>query len=508
MNAVVGFILHIVFKEAWARKKLVVSLYILVSATFAGLAWVWPQVYTSSATIVVDDRNIIRPLMEGTAPTTALTEPFKLARSMMASRTTLKEVLTLGGWIDKNTPQQKIDSLMDAARSKTEISNTGKMIVHIRFRDREPMRAYLAAKAMSEIFIRESYLIKQRESESAYRFIDEQAENYLIKLQVADLAIKEFREKNVDSTPGALQAANLRILELTRSIEDINIEILGEESKLAAQREQLAGGGGAKNTASIEREGVLRARITALRVQLDDLRLIYKDTYPDIVQINEQIKSTEEQIQEEIDSRNSGKNLEKEDLADSPIAQALRSDILLSQTDISTLKSRKTQLTVLLENERQKVNRINAVEAEITELTRESAVNKSKYNQLIEQRESARISRDMDLAKQGINARIQEAAYLPASPKGLRFSHLIIVGVLLSFGVPLSVVFGLTILDQKVRDPRTISENLGLPILASVHRVKSSQEIRRDFTKKFGLALIVLSAWSVYGYEIWLKLQG
>jgi len=507
MNAVVGFILHVVFKEAWARKKLVVSLYILVSVTFAGLAWFWPQVYTSSATIVVDDRNIIRPLMEGTAPTTALTEPLKLARSMMASRTTLKEVLTVGGWIDETTPQQKIDSLMDDIRGKTEISNTGKMIVHISYRDRDPMRAYLATKAMSEIFIRESYLIKQRESESAYRFIDEQAENYLRKLQEADLAIKEFREKNVDSTPGAMQAANSRILELTRNIENLDIEILGERSKLAAQREQLSGGKGAENTASIEREGVLRARISALKAQLEDLRLVYKDTYPDIVQIKEQIASTEKQIVSEIDARN-GTSLRKEELSDSPLAQTLRSEILLTQTSISTLNSHRKQLSVLLDKERKKVNRINAVEAEITELTRESAVNKSKYNQLIEQRESARISRDMDLAKQGINARIQEAAYLPVSPKGLRFSHLIVVGVLFSFLVPLGIVFGLTILDQKVRDPRVISEKLGLPVLASVHRVKSSQEIRSEITKKLGLILVVLAAWSIYGYEIWLKVQG
>jgi len=508
MNAAVEFLFRLIVKEAWARKKLVVSLYVIVSLVFAGLAWVWPQVFTSSATIIVDNRNIIRPLMEGTAQTTALSEPLKFARNMMDSRTTLREVLTIGGWIDENTPQQKVDTLMDNMRSKTDVSNTGKTIVHLSFKDRDPQRAYLAAKAMSEIFIRESYLFKQRESERAYQFINGQAESYLKKLQSADLAIKEFRAKNVDSTPGAMQAANTRILELTRSIEDINIEILGEESKLAAQREQLAGGGGAKNTASIERESLLRARITSLKGQLEDLRLIYKDTYPDIVQINAQIESTENQIRQEIAARNSKTGVKVEQLADSPIAQTLRSDILLSQTGISTLKSRRTQLNVLLDNERQKVNRINSVEAEITELTRESAVNKSKYNQLIEQRESARISRDMDLAKQGFNARIQEEAFLPASPKGLRFIHLIVVGFIFSIGFPLSIVFGLALLDQKVRDKRVISEKLQLPILASVYPVKSAREMRVQLTKKLVVASIVAVVWAIYGYEIWLKVQG
>jgi polysaccharide chain length determinant protein (PEP-CTERM system associated) len=508
MNAAVEFLIRVIIKEAWARKKLVAVLYVLVSALFAGLAWVWPQVYTSSATIIVDDRNIIRPLLDGAAQTTALTEPMKLAKQMMGSRTTLREVLLIGGWIDEETPQRQVDSLMDDARSKTDISNTGKKIVHINFRDRQAERAYLAAKAMSEIFIRESYLIKQRESESAYKFIDDQAKSYLIKLQAADLAIKEFREKNVDSTPGAMQAANTRVLELSRSLEDLDIEILAEESKLTAQREQLAGGGGAKNTASIEREGVLRARITSLKAQLEDLRLIYKDTYPDIVQINAQIESTEKQIQREVDSRSSGSSLANEDLADSPIAQALRSDILVTETALSTIRSRQQQFTVLLENERQKINRINAVEAEITELTRESSVNKMKYNELIERRESARISRDMDRAKQGINARIQEAAFLPVTPKGLRFIHLIVLGFMFSFGVPLAVVFGLTILDQKVRDPRVIVEKLQLPVLATVYPVKSIQEKRTEFSKKMVIVAIVAITWSVYGYEIWLKIQG
>ncbi len=508
MNATVEFFIRLIIKEAWARKKLVVSLYVVVSLIFAGLAWVWPQVFTSSATIIVDERNVIRPLTEGIAETTGLTEPLKLARNILDSRSTLREVLTEGGWIDENTPQQRVDSLMDDLRSKTEISNTGKTIVHISYRDKEPQRAYIATKTMSEIFIREIYLYKQRESERAYQFINGQAESYLKKLQAADQAIKEFREKNVDSTPGAMQAANTRILELTRSIEDLDIEILGEKSKLAAQREQLAGGGGAKNTASIERESALRARITTLKGQLEDLRLIYKDTYPDIVQINAQIKATEQQIKDEIAARNSKIGLQNEELSDSPIAQTLRSDILLTQTSISALESRREQLKVLLDNERQKVNRINAVEAEITELTRESAVNKTKYNQLIDQRESARISRDMDRAKQGINARIQEEAFLPASPKGLRFMHIIMIGLIFSIGIPLSIVFGLTLIDQKIRDKRVITEKLQLPVLASVHPVKSTQEIRADFTKKLVIASIVIIIWSIYGYEVWLKTQG
>jgi len=507
MNKGIEFIIRMVLKEVWARKKLAVSVYVLVAISFALLAAKWPQTFTSSATIIVDDRNIIRPLMEGTAQTTALTEPLKLARSMMSSRTSLKEVLTIGGWINSETSAKEIATLTENIRSRTEIKNQGKNIVKISFRDGDPERAYLATKSMSEIFIRESNLIKQRESESAYVFINTQAEKYRAKLKDADLAIKEFREKNVDSTPGAMRVTNERILTLTRNIEDLDIEILGQKSKLAAQREQLSGGGGAENTASINRENLLRVRISELKVKLEDLRLIYKDTYPDIIQIKTQIATTTDQIKSEIESRSAKKTYRKEELADSPIAQTLRSEILRTQTKTSTLNSRKEQLFLLLKKEREKVNRINAVEAEISELTRESAVNTTKYNQLIAQRESARISKDMDVAQQGINARIQEAAYLPVKSNGVRFLHLIILGFIVSLGAPLVLVFGLALIDQKIRDPQVILEKLQLPVLANVYQIKNKYEKRAELRSQIAVATIVALVWSVYAFEIWLKIQ-
>ena len=508
MNSDVEFIFRLLRKEAWARKRLVMLLYFLTSIVFAGLAWIWPQVYTSSSTTVIEDKNIIRPLMEGTAVTTALAEPSKMASQIMNSRATLNEIIEAGDWVEEDASALEIDEAMERIRGKTEILNIGRNIIQISFKDKNPTRAFKTAKMMSEIFVRESQKIKQRESRSAYEFINSQAEIYHSKLKGAELAIKNFREKNIDSTPGAEQIANERILSLTRQIEDVEIEINGERSKLDALKIQLAGGGVTENSASIAREGTLRTRVSELKNQLEDLRLVYKDTYPDIVQIKSQIDSTEAQIMREIESRNSENKVNKGELADSPIAQELRSQISRSQTNISTLKSRKEQLMVLLTNEQQKINRIKSVEAEINELTRDSDVNLAKYNELLEQRESARISMEMDIANQGIVTRIQEKAFLPANPKGIRFIHLIIAGFILSFAVPLGVVYGLALLDQKVRDQRIIHDNLELPVLASIHPVKNQMQRRMQHLKVATIVLVIGSSWAIYGYEVWLRIQG
>jgi uncharacterized protein involved in exopolysaccharide biosynthesis len=217
-----------------------------------------------------------------------------------------------------------------------------------------------------------------------------------------------------------------------------------------------------------------------------------------------QIRTVENSIKNEINSRSSpGETRKIEALTDSPMALELRSQILKSQTDISTLKSKQGQLENLLESERLKINRINLVEAEISELNRDYEVNKAKYNELIEQRENARISMNIDIANQGRTTRIEESASLPVNPKGLRFIYFILAGLMFSIAAPIVLVYGLAMLDEKIRDKRVLLEKLKLPVLASVRPVLENK-FQDRISKVATLFFVLLISWSLFGYEIWL----
>ncbi len=284
----------------------------------------------------------------------------------------------------------------------------------------------------------------------------------------------------------------------------MDIEISGLQTKLKAQKDQLSGEGGTENTASFAREATLRTRVTDLKAKLEELRLVYQDTYPDIVQLLGQIESTKKEITNEILSRSGKRPKTNKNLTNSPVAMELRSQMLITTTDISTQKSKKKQLEKLLDKEREKINKINMVEAQVAELNRDYKVNKAKYDELIEQRENARISMNIDIAKQGSTARIEEYASIPANPKGLRFIHFIIAGLILSFAIPLGLLYAFTILDQKIRDSRIIKDKLQLPILATIHPVASGLDIRQRILKVSGIIIAIISSWVLYGYEIML----
>jgi len=508
MNQDVEQIVRVVTKEAWSRKWLVMFLYFFTSMLFAGAAWVWPQIFTSTATIVAEERNIIRPIMQGTAETTAVAEPSRMAIQILNSRSTLTEIFAKGGWLDEDATPEEIDNMMENVRSSTEVTSMGRNIFQISFKDRNAKKAYLTAKEFSEIFVRESQELKKRESRAAFEFIEQKVKDYREKIKIKEEKIKQFRAENVDSTPGAEQASNERILSLNRQVDDIDVQIGEERTRLESQNNQLQGGGGAENSASIARETTLRERVNALKTQLEDLRLVYKDTYPDIVQILAQIKSTEKEIEMVIMERNEPDSIRQNKERDAEFTREINSQILATQTNISTLTSRKNQLLLLLDKETDKVARIKESEAELNELNSELQLEVQQRDELRAQRETARITMEMDEANQGIVMRIQEKAFIPANPKGVRFLHLILAGLFMSFMVPLGVVFGLALIDQKVRDARTIDGDLEIPVLASVYPVRTSAEKRKLQINIAIIALIILTSWSIYGYEIWLRVQG
>ncbi|WP_196138893.1 XrtA system polysaccharide chain length determinant [Aliikangiella sp. G2MR2-5] len=508
MDMSITDLLKNLMRETWERKVLSTILFVITAILFLVLALIWPKVYTSSSTIFVDRQNILRPLMEGTAVTTSAQDRAKIAREIVFSRKSMSQILQAADWFDSEPSAIERDQKIESIKKRTEFRNSGDNLLRISFKDELPRRAYETTKLMSEIIVDETLRTKREESRAAFEFINSQVEEYHKKLQNAEQAIKDFRSRNIDATPGAEAAADERLLQLKRQLEGVEMEIYEERSKLEARRRQLAGESGTQNSGSIARESQLSARIQQLEERLADLRLTYMEDYPDIVQLKGQIQTLEDQIKQEIETRNSGSNSGNTELRDGPIAQELRRQILRSQTTLSSLDSRKQQIENLMERERATKDRINAVEAEMAELTRDNQVNQQMYQQLLEQRENARISMNIDIENQGLTVKIQESASLPVTPKGIRFAHIVLAGLVLSIFVPIGISYGLSMIDQKVRDAKVITEGLGLPVLASVYTASTPAQKKSNFMKASVIGLIAFSIWALYGYQIYLRVAG
>ena len=495
-------------RESWERKVLVSCLFIISSLVFLLLALNWPKIYTSSSTIRIDQQNILNPLMQGTAVTASASDRTRIARESVHSRHSMEKILASAGWFDDIPNAQEKDLMIEDIKKNTTFSNVGENLLRISYVDSEPRRAFTTTELMTKIFIEESLKGKQAESREAFDFIDSQAETYHKKLQDVNAAIKKFSAINVDASIAAETASDARVLDLKRQIEVVSLELFEEESKLKALIAQLAGEGGMINAASFARENRLSTRKQALNEQLANLRLTYMDNYPDIIQLKNQILVLTEQIAKELKARESGSTQMRSELREGPLAEELRRSSLQTKAKISSLGSRKEQLSKLLVKERKTRDDINDVKTEIAELNRDYEVNQQMYQRLLVQRENAFVSMNIDIKNQGLSVKIQESASMPVNPKGIRFAHIIMAGIIISLTLPFGVAFLLSLMDQKARSVRHISQELELPVLASVYLMLTPDKERAIYTKLAIIGIIILSMWSLYGFHIYQKITG
>ncbi len=504
-------IFQVIKKEVWRKRRLMLLIYVMCSALFLVAALMWPKIYTSSSTILVDQQNILRPLMAGTAETTQVVSRARMANKIIFSQKSLKEILESETWQELIDNEQidgrAIERMGQRLSGSTRITDAGENLIEISFSSNEPMRAFETTQLMTEIFITQSLETKQAESQAAYQFIDDQVTTYHNKLKTSENALKDFRSKNIDASEGAKLSASARLIELKRELEGIELDISTTQASVKSYKKQLSGETQFTDQTSIVRENQLNERINSLEQRLAELKLNYHDSYPDVVQLKGQISDLKLQLKSELADRKSGTN----NGANTPsgeTVQLIQSQIFTLENNVTALETRKSQILRLMNNERDTLADISDVETEVSELTRDYEVNQEMYQSLLNQRENARISMNIDLKNQGLTLKVQEPASIPVTPKGIRFAHIILAGLVLSFIIPVAIIYGLTLLDQKYRTESAITSTFEIPVLATVNTLTTTSDQKKFVVKMCLFITVVLLVWSTYGSFIYMKIQG
>ncbi len=501
-------------REAFLHRNKLVAAFAIISLSMLAIGVAWPKKYESYVTILVDNKNIIQPLMEGTAVPTGIADQARNARELLRSRNIMFRIMEFAGITDAGTTALEQERLLEEFKKRMHVSIVGRDIIKIAYQDRDPERAQKVTQRLAEVLIEESRLKKTRESVAAYEFIDKQVREFHAALVESENRLKEFRSATLDAKPGTENAVVAKIAELQRTLEKTRIELREAVIKKRSLEKQLSGE--AEVTVSLSREGQYQMKIAELQTKLDALRLRYHDSYPDIISLKHQIENLKQAIREEKERRkaakkaNSGKRQRylDEAIVFNPLTEEIRSELSATKTRIATLKARLSETEKLLQEELERGRRIHVSEATLAELTRDYQVNRDIYQDLLKRREKARISMNLDREQQGLKLSIYEPAFLPLKPSGLRFMHFAAGGLVLGLLVPLGLLYALLQLDSRVRDIRTVTQKLGLPVVAVVPHLATPAEHQATARNLRLLGAILFFNLIVYGATGWMKYTG
>lgn len=485
---------------------------VLYAGLFAAIALVallvgvlLPKKYASTTSILVEQSNIITPLMEGRAVPTGVANRATIAKEVAFSRKVMAEILQAGGWMAETLSPIEQDRLIEEVAGRTQITNPRENLIQVRYVDSDPQRAFRVTQRFAELVISESLATKEQESRDAYQFINSQVEQYHAKLTEAEARLEAYRKQNPDARPGVDADVNARIGELRRQIETAQLDLIDSNAQGATLASQLAGESAV--TVAQTRASQARTRIVELQAERDRLLLSFTEQHPDVVRVQHQMRDLEAEVAREHARDLAGTSSSAgAGVGTNPLYTELRSRLSEARSRSAAVASRIGTGRGLLAGEFERSRRIAASESELAELTRDYEVNRDLYQDLLKRRENARVSMNLDAEQRGLSFRIQEPATVPLRATGLRLMHAAGAGLAAAVAAPLLLLLLVVKFDPRVRAPLQVERGAGLPVIGDIPPYATPARRRKALRRSVFAALLVTSVPVVYGLAFTLKM--
>jgi polysaccharide chain length determinant protein (PEP-CTERM system associated) len=479
-------------KEAKRRRLAIGILFAVIALLALALGLLWPKKYEATTTILVQENNIIKPLTEGLAAPTEVADRAGIAQEVIFSHKMMDKILADGGWLKDNpSPLEKVN-LIKQIEDNTTITAPRPDLLQISYADGDPVRSYNVTREMAHLFIQASLASKQKESTSAYEFMNSQVQAYAKKLQAIGDKMKDFLETHADAAPGNQVDTNTRIAQLRQEMEAARIDIAELGSKASTLGGQLTGQSAI--AVAQTRESIYADEIAQLQAKLAQLKLTYTDSYPDVIRTRHQIEDLRQQMQQAQDSPAPalpgamGNGV----VQFNPVYQGIASQRANVRGDLAAAEARLAASSSQLKSELERSKRVAATADEMAALTADYETNKQIYQALLTRREQARVSMELDKERRGLTFEIQDPAMMPLVPSGLRLAHFAAAGLALAALIPIGLLFGVARYDPRVRSRELLEYSTGLPVLATIPRFQTPEDGRHRQRRNLLIVLIAV----------------
>ena len=331
---------------------------------------------------------------------------------------------------------------------------------------------------MASLVVEENLKRREQLVEGATEFLQQELDLAKQELETKEKAISQFKTRHMGELPEQMEA-NLRALdrlqnEKASTTDSVNVLNGRLDNVEKAIREFQSGD---SSSATIVTPGQKRMsrrfeHLRELEHRLAALSAQYKETYPDIVHLKEEIRklqsAPEEQSEQFLDSAvPSGDSKKTAPILDPYLAELFkqRNEI---KNELMTQKQKQARISSQISEYEGRVERIPAKEQQLMILVRDYENLQKNYQSLLEKQLNATISENLERRQKGEQFRILDPAFLPRTPESPNELLIMLAGLaggcLLGYGG----AFWLDYARGVFRRPEDVESHLGLPVIATI----------------------------------------
>ncbi|WP_371375715.1 XrtA system polysaccharide chain length determinant [Thalassotalea aquiviva] len=459
----------------WSKKHYI----IIVTWLICPLAWfsitLMPDQYESEARVYVDTQSLLRPLMKGLMVETDPNIQIQLMVKTLLSRPNLERIARMND-LDLNVDtSEQFERVIDSLENKIEVSRTGREnIFTISSSQANPELAQNIVQSALTVFIENTLGESRQDSDTAQKFLDQQINEYELRLIAAETRLKNFKQKYHSSLPenardytgalainkGKLKEAELKLLEAQTRLDSARAQLNGQKN--------LQGDG---TGSGIQMVTQFDERIKQLQADLDTLSLRFTDQHPDVKELKRRLEQLNIAKSEEIEQFKAASQDNPDALQvlnENPVYQEMKIQVNELENDVASLTVRvedyKNRIAIL----EQQILTIPEVDAEFMSLNRDYSIVKKRYEELLNRQESAQLAQQAERSTEKIQFRVIDPPKFPIEPTGPKRTLFAILAFVASIVLGLGLSFLLNSINPKVISASQLTRETNLPIFGIV----------------------------------------
>ena len=480
---------------------------LLIAWVIAIVGWGWvyslPNVYKASARVYVDTKSLLDPLLRGLTVEPNVEQRVDMVTRTLLSRPNLQEVARRSDLdLSAKTPAKMQALVDDLGKSISLQGGNRDNIYTISYEYKKPAVARKVVQSLLNIFMETSVGGTREDIDSSQQFIDKQLQAYKQKLDAQEEKIKNFKQNNYGLLPGQGGDYFDRLQQAKSDLDQARLQLKEAENRKSVLEARLNGKQpvllGSPNSSSSQSDstGELDARIAKLQAQLDQLRMRYTDNHPDVKSTQRMIADLKKQRAAQQKAMGVGDNLGQS--ADA-FREQLSVSVAQAESDVASLNARVSAYEQRYKDLKAQVDEIPAIEQRYKALTRDQAILKKNYEELLSRRDKAQMSSSVQAETKPIDFRVVDPPFVPTKPSGPN-RVLLATGVLLAaLAAGLGVAFLLGQLRRVVDSRQMLAALSRRPFLGTVSMHESAQQVRRRRMKLATFAVSAAALFAVYG---------
>ncbi len=523
------------------RKSLLFGVAIPIAALAILLSIALPDLYTSSALVEIDEPSSAQSLAETSGGESYADQYVQNLKGIVLTDSNLRKMAQehnmYPGFDDDSAMLMRLKRDISVNIVTTPILDprTGRErnvvdAFTLSYDNRSPEKAQKGATWLVDAFLAEHRRQRQGRASNAAQFYAKEAER--IRTHVAGLESKlaEFKRANAGQLP-ELTEVNMSMMDRAETQLETNDQqmrgLRQERVFLAAQLEQARSAGpdagsvrqledqyarmrssydeshpdmvamrrqidSLKFGTSASTGTSLRSQLNSKRATLAEARQRYGEEHPDIKRLQRDIATLETRIK-------AGERGDVEMSDGTPMGMQLRTQINAVDSQLASLMAQNAALRAKLSGIERNVTAAPTVEREYSNVTRDLASAREKYQQLLDRQMDAEIGEAAIVGGRADEFRLVQAPMMPGGPSKPERLAILLIGLVTAVVLGFSLTVAAEAFDPKVRGARDVRELLGVSPLVAIPAIRNSRSRRRNAWRLMtASASGVIGVWIVF----------